>query len=77
MLAQLSPDQSQEAETCFRSALPVAGRQQARSLELRVATNLAGLWRDRGRGKCNEAWDLVAPIYDTPDRRKAVLDELM
>jgi class 3 adenylate cyclase/predicted ATPase len=73
----------EEEEGCYREALAVARRQQARSLELRAATSLARLWRDEGR--CDEARDLLAPIYDwftegfdTPDLKeaKALLDAL-
>jgi predicted ATPase len=70
-------------DACYREALAVARRQQARSLELRAATSLARLWRDQG--KRDEAHDLLAPIYgwftdgfDTRDLKeaKALLDEL-
>ena len=66
--------------TCYREALAVARRQQARS---RAATSLARLWRDQG--KRNEARDLLAPVYgwftegfDTLDLKEArvLLDEL-
>ena len=71
------------AERCFRRAMSVARRQEARLSELRAALQLAGLWRDRGRRA--EAYDLVAPLYtwfsegrDTADLREAarLLDEL-
>jgi predicted ATPase len=61
----------------------VAREQQAKSWELRAATSLARLWRDRG--KSAEARDLLAPVYgwftegfDTPDLKeaKALLGEL-
>jgi predicted ATPase len=61
----------------------LAGQQGAKSLELRAASSLAGLWRDQGRYA--EAHDLLAPIYgwftegfDTADLKdaKALLDEL-
>ena len=60
----------------------MAQKQQAKLWELRAATSLAQLWRDRRRPK--EARDLLAPVYgwfgeglDTPDlkRAKALLDE--
>jgi hypothetical protein len=51
-------------------------RQGARSFELRAATSLARLGRDRG--KCGEARDILRPIYgwfsegfDTPDLEDA------
>ncbi len=70
-----------EAETCFRQALDVARRQEAKSLELRAATSLSRLWQQQG--KRQEAYDLLAPVYgwftegfDTADliEAKALLD---
>ncbi len=72
-----------EAEACFRCALEVARRQQARLFELRAALSLARLWQKRGRGA--EAHELLTPVYDwftegfeTADLKdaKALLDEL-
>jgi predicted ATPase len=72
-----------EAEACFRCALEVARRQQARLFELRAALSLARLWQKRGRGA--EAYELLTPVYDwftegfdTADLKdaKALLDEL-
>ena len=72
-----------EVEACLAEALAVARRQEARSFELRAATSLARLRRDRG--KRAEAHDLLAPIhgwftegFDTPDLRdaSALLDGL-
>jgi predicted ATPase len=67
---------SGEAEACFHQALDVARRQQAKSWELRAATNLARLWQQQG--KRAEAHELLAPIYgwftegfDTTDLRDA------
>jgi predicted ATPase len=84
LLARLSPDgRHEEEEGCYREALAVARRQRVRSLELRAAASLAGLWRAEGRN--DEAHDLLAPIYgwftegfDTPDLKeaKALLDAL-
>jgi predicted ATPase len=74
---------SHEAEACFQRALAVAREQEAKLFELRAATSLARLWRDRG--KRDKARDLLAPVYgwftegfDTVDlkKAKALLDEL-
>jgi predicted ATPase len=83
LLLQQSSDNQAEAETCFHKALETARTQQAKSLELRAATNLARLWDQQG--KRQEAYDLLAPVYgwftegfDTADLKdaKALLDEL-
>jgi predicted ATPase len=72
-----------EAEDAIHRALTISRRQKARMWELRAATMLARLWRDRRRRA--EARDLLAPVYgwftegfDTPDLKeaKALLDEL-
>ncbi len=78
----LSKDEA-EAESLFRHAIEVARGQEARSFELRAATNLARLWQKQG--KKDEARALLAPIYgwftegfDTLDLKdaKALLEEL-
>ncbi len=51
----------EQAESCFARAMAVAGGQEARLLELRAATSLAGLFSERGRRA--EARDVLAPIY--------------
>jgi predicted ATPase len=72
-----------EAETCFRQALDVARRQEAKAFELRAAMSLARLWQRQG--KRAEAYALLAPIYgwftegvDTADLQegRALLMEL-
>ncbi len=72
-----------EAEATLQRAIRVAGEQQAKSLGLRAATSLAGLWFEQGRRA--EAHDLLAPVYgwftegfDTLDLKqaRALLDEL-
>jgi predicted ATPase len=82
VLAQAT-DQHALAETCFRHALGIARRQQARSWELRVAVSLSRLWQQQG--KRDEARELLVPIYgrftegfDTADLQeaKALLEEL-
>jgi predicted ATPase len=80
---ELSPDPQAEAEASFRRALEIARRQQAKSLELRVATSLARLWQEQG--KKAKAWRLLSKIYgwftegfDRKDLQeaKAMLDRL-
>jgi predicted ATPase len=77
------PADAQKAEACFRCAVEIARRQQAKSWELRAATSLARLMRDQG--KRQEAHDLLAPVYgwftegfDTLDLKeaKSLRDEL-
>jgi predicted ATPase len=72
-----------EAKQCFRMAISIARRQEARSYELRATTSLARLLI--GQGKREEARPILAEIYgwftegfDTPDLRnaKALLNEL-
>jgi predicted ATPase len=72
-----------QAETCFQSALEVARRQQAKSLELRAAMSLSRLWQRQDRKV--EARKLLGGVYswftegfDTADLQaaKALLEEL-
>ena len=74
---------STHAQKLLEESLAVAQRQQARSLELRAAADLARLYRDRAR--CAEARDLLAPVFgwftegfDTADLKEAaaLLSEL-
>jgi predicted ATPase len=74
---------SAEAEACYVRALEVARAQEARSLELRAACDLARLWAERGDRA--RAAELLAPVYgwfkegfDTADleEAKALLDAL-
>jgi len=83
LLLSLSADNHAEAEGCFHQALAIARRQQAKSLELRVAMSLSRLWQQQD--KRAEAQQLLAEIYgwftegfDTPDLQeaKALLEEL-
>ncbi len=76
LLLARSAEKHAEAETCFRQALAVSRRQQAKSLELRVAMSLVRLWQRQG--KRAEAHTLLAPIYgwfadgfDTADLQEA------
>ena len=83
LLLALSLDNQAEAETCLHQALDIARRQQAKSLELRVAISLARLWQHQG--KHTEARQLLAEVYgwftegfDTADllEARALLDTL-
>ena len=83
LLLVRSAEHHAEAETCFRQALDIARRQQAKSWELRAAMSLARLWQRQGKHAA--ARELLAPIYgwftegfDTADLReaRALLEEL-
>ena len=83
LLLQQNSDNQAEAESCFQQAIAIAQNQQAKSWELRAATSLARLWQQQG--KRQEAYDLLAPVYnwftegfDTADLKdaKMLLDEL-
>ena len=50
-----------EAESCFREAIEIAQRQQARSWELRAAMSLARL--EQFERKKGEAHGLLARVY--------------
>ena len=65
-----------EVEACFRQALDVARRQQAKSLELRTVVSLGRLWQQQGKRAA--AHQLVAEVYnwftegfDTADLQEA------
>jgi class 3 adenylate cyclase/predicted ATPase len=59
----MSPEpDAAKAQEYFERALAVARQQQAKSWELRAAMSVARLWRDQG--KCNEARDLLTPVYN-------------
>ncbi len=81
LLLRDGPNGGVEAESLLRQALETARSQQARSLELRAATDLAALWMDQGRR--DEAFGLLTPVFagftegfDTQDLKeaKALLD---
>jgi predicted ATPase len=76
LLLQQAVQNASQAEACFQQALDIARQQQARSWELRTATHLVRLWQQQG--KCQEAYDLLAPVYgwftegfDTADLQEA------
>src|SRR5262249_53399683 len=72
-----------EAEACFRQALTIARRQQAKSLELRAAMSLTRLYQkqDRqaeARPMLAECYDWFTEGFDTRDLQeaKALLEEV-
>jgi predicted ATPase len=76
IILELNPSKVAEAESYLKHAVEVAGRQSAKTLELRAATSLAKLWQELGRG--DEARNLLEPIYhwfeegsDTTDLKRA------
>lgn len=62
VLLSADPGNQEAAESCFRKALEIATRQNAKSLQLRAAMSLAEL--DRSRGKTNEARIELAAVLD-------------
>jgi predicted ATPase len=83
LLLILSPENQVDAEACFRQALDIARRQQAKSLELRAAMSLGRLWqrqdkRDEARELLTEIYGWFTEGFDTADLQeaKALLEEL-
>jgi class 3 adenylate cyclase/predicted ATPase len=83
LLVSRLPDCGAHAQLLLNQALTTARSQDARSLELRAAKDLAELWSAQGRR--DEAVDLLAPIharftegFQTQDLKeaKALLDQL-
>ena len=83
LLERGGPDAGAQAQSLLDQALSTARSQQAKSLELRAARDLAALWADQGRRE--EALELLAPIHawftegaDTQDLKEAkgLLDRL-
>ena len=68
-------DGGDRAEACFRNALEIARRQQARSLELRAALSLSRLWsrsrRDEARRVLGGVLETFSEGHDTADLRAA------
>ena len=58
---QGAESREQEVEKCFLTAIEIARRQQAKSLELRAVMSLARLWQSHG--KIAEAHKLLSDIY--------------
>jgi class 3 adenylate cyclase/predicted ATPase len=84
--AQVQGSKSQgeeEAEACFHTAIDIAQKQQAKSLELRAVMSLARLWRQQGkkekaRQRLGEIYGWFTEGFDTKDLQeaKALLEEL-
>jgi predicted ATPase len=81
--AGLKSGLADQAATCFRHALDVARRQQAKSWELRAAMSLSRLWqqqgkRENGRQLLAEIYGWFSEGFDTADLQeaKALLQEL-
>jgi class 3 adenylate cyclase/predicted ATPase len=79
----LADNKLDEGHASLQQAIRIAQAQQAKSLELRAAGDLARLWGEQGRRA--EARDLLAPVYgwftegfETTDLKeaKALLDQL-
>jgi predicted ATPase len=62
LLVMQSWEHQVEAVACFEHALNLARQQQAKSWELRAATSFARPWQSQG--KHQEAYDLLAPLYE-------------
>jgi predicted ATPase len=83
-IALMAPEHDAvKTQASFERALAVARALQAKSWELRAAMSMARRWRDQR--KCQQACNLLAPVYgwftegfDTLDLKqaKALLDEL-
>jgi predicted ATPase len=83
LLGSSSAENRTEAEGCFRRAIGIARRQQAKSWELRAATSLGPLLQKQGKEE--EARQILSEIYawftegfDTADLKeaRALLGEL-
>jgi predicted ATPase len=83
LLLKLSLEDQGEAEACYRKAIAIAHKQQAKILELRATTSLSRLLL--GQGRRDEARELLQNIYnwftegfETRDLRTALvlLEEL-
>jgi DNA-binding SARP family transcriptional activator/predicted ATPase len=82
-LLRLRAEAEVEVESCFRKAIEVAQRQEAKSWELRATTSLARLWQEQGRTEearaaLSEVYGRFSEGFDTPDliEARALLAEI-
>jgi predicted ATPase len=76
LLLARTAEHDAEAETCFRHALDIARRQQAKSWELRATMSLSRLWqrqdkRDEARQLLTEIYNWFTEGFDTADLQEA------
>ncbi|KWR91538.1 adenylate/guanylate cyclase domain-containing protein [Cupriavidus sp. IDO] len=69
-------EDAREAEACFQRAIAIAGRQDARSPELRAVVALSRLWQQQGRhaearSLLQETYGWFSEGFDTVDLREA------
>ncbi len=76
LLQRAGHSAASEAESCFRKAIDVSSRQQAKSLELRAVMSLCRLWKHQNNWA--EAAEQLAAVYawftegwDTSDLKEA------
>jgi predicted ATPase/class 3 adenylate cyclase len=62
LLLAHSPDRAPEADTIFQQALETARELQLPMLELRAATRLCRIWRDRGQAE--QGRQLLSAVYE-------------
>ena len=80
---RLASGVEQEAEECFRKAIEISRRQQAKSFELRAVMSLSRLWqqlgnKDQARQMLAETYGWFSEGFDTKDLKdaKALLEQL-
>jgi class 3 adenylate cyclase/predicted ATPase len=61
VLLDQTPANHERAERCFLDALEVARQQKAKSMEMRIAIDLARFWQAQGKSK--KAVDLLSSVY--------------
>jgi TOMM system kinase/cyclase fusion protein len=69
-------EKTEEAEKCFHTAIAIAQKQQAKSLELRATVSLARLWQQQGkqyaaRNTLSAIYNWFTEGFDTKDLQEA------